>query len=86
MFAGCQAVSVKPTDVKQAISIPIGTDAKPIQLRKVIVKLNRGEKIGTYGYGLLCIKQSDLKWKGGTLNLAGDDFTGVFREELEKAG
>ena len=86
LLAGCQAASVKPTAVKQVIDIPVGTDAKPIQLRKVIVKLNRGERIGTYALGLLCLKNSDLKWKGGKLNVTSDDFTDVFREELEKAG
>ena len=86
VLAGCQTAAVKPTAVKDAINIPVGSDAKPIQLRKVIVKLNRGEKIGTYGSGLLCLKDSDLKWKGGQINVTGDDFTDVFREELEKAG
>ena len=86
LLAGCQTTPVKPVALKQAINIPIGTDAKPIQLRKVIVKIKRGEKIGTWSRGVLCIKDSDIKWKGGKLDVTSDDLTEVFREELEQAG
>lgn len=58
--------------------------SKPIQFTKVVVKLKRGEHVGAVQGGLACIAAGDLTWKGGRLNLDSEEFTEVFKEELEK--
>jgi serine protease Do len=66
--------------------VPAGADAKPIQFRRVVVRLARGSKIGTISGGYLCIPHGDLTWKsGGRVLINDDEFTEVFREELSKA-
>jgi serine protease Do len=85
VLAGCVANPVKQAAVKTAIEVPQGTDAKPIQFRKVVVKLSRGQKIGDLQIGLACVRQGDLNWKGGRLTLSGDEFTEAFRDELVKS-
>lgn len=85
LLSGCVANPVKKASAMTAIDVPNGTDAKPIQFRKVVVKLSRGQKIGDVQVGLACIRQGDLTWKGGRLTLSGDEFTEAFRDELVKA-
>jgi S1-C subfamily serine protease len=66
--------------------IPAGAEAKPIQFRRVVVRLNRGTRIGSISGGYLCIPHGDLTWKsGGRVLINDDEFTDVFREELSKA-
>ena len=67
-------------------AIPAGAEAKPIQFRRIVVRLNRGTRIGTISGGYLCIPHGDLTWKsGGRVIINDDEFTDVFREELGKA-
>jgi hypothetical protein len=56
---------------------------KPIMFRKIMIKLKRGEEIGTVYMGF---SSSKLYWKqGGYLNFSDTEFNQRFREELEAA-
>jgi S1-C subfamily serine protease len=86
-LSGC-ATPVQQAQVKQTRDIPTGVDAKPIQFKRVVVKLRRGEPVGELLAGLACIKQpfsGDLTWRGGRLQINDEEFTESFREELQKA-
>lgn len=83
MLAGC-ATPIQQAEVKAAKEVAMGTDAKPIQFKKVVVKLRRGEEIGQAQVGLLCLPTSKIEWRGGRVNVSDEEFTDVFREELEK--
>jgi len=84
---GC-ASPVKQVQVREAIEVPTGVDAKPIQFKRVVVKLRRGEVVGEFLGGLACIKdpfRGELTWRGGRLQINDEEFTEAFREELERA-
>ncbi|RVT83845.1 S1C family serine protease [Inhella crocodyli] len=83
LLAGC-AAPVRKAEVRQAREIPRGADAKPIQFKKVVVKLRRGEEIGSSHVGIACLPQGKVEWKGGKVNITDEEFTEAFREELEK--
>lgn len=83
LLTGC-ATKVQQADVRQAKEIPRGADAKPIQFKKVVVKLRRGEPIGESSVGLACLPTGTVEWKGGRVNITDDEFTEAFREELQK--
>lgn len=63
-----------------------GTPTRPVQLSKIVVKLDRGQPYGKLKVGLLCIGGGRLAWKTGRHELDIDDFDDVFRERLEAAG
>lgn len=86
ILISCVSAKVKQVAIRDTIDIQTGVDAKPLLFKKVVVKLPRGKKIGALQAGLLCLPQGrPLTWKGGRVNITSDDFTEVFREELEKA-
>ena len=64
--------------------MPQGADAKPIQFKKVIVRLRRGEEVGKSFVGLACLPSGTVEWKGGRVNITDEEFTDAFREELQK--
>ena len=83
---GCaSSAKIHHTEIKDAIEIPLVENTRPLQFKKIVVKLNRGEDIGSIQGGLLCVAQADLVWKGGKIEVSTDEFTEVFRDELEKA-
>lgn len=85
-ISGCASSAViKQIESKQAIDVPISGVSKPIQFKKIVVKLNRGEDIGSVQSGILCVPRADLIWRGGRVDVSNEDFTDVFREELTKA-
>ncbi len=83
-LAGCVTQPVQQAEVRSAKQVASGVDAKPIQFRKVVAKLRRGEEIGKSQAGPLCIPSGNLEWRGGRANVADEEFTEVFREELQK--
>jgi serine protease Do len=58
---------------------------RPMEFKKIVVKLPKGENIGSLQGGLFCVDQAPLTWQGGRLILTGEEFTQAFRAELEKA-
>ena len=85
LLNGCVVTPVKQAAQHVPIDVQAGKDAKPIQFKRVVVKMRRGEKIGDTGVGALCIRSTDLTWRGGRLTLTGDEFTEAFRDELQQA-
>lgn len=83
-LVGCAGAPVQQAAVRQAREVAHGTDAKPIQFRKVVVKLRRGEEIGQAQVGVFCLPSEKIEWRGGRVNVADEEFTDVFREELQK--
>ena len=85
LLSGCVAAPVKVVDGKVPRDVPVGATAKPIQFKKIVVKLKRGQSFGKLSVGLLCIPHGDLTWRGGRATISAEDFSEAFREELEKA-
>lgn len=83
LLFGCQTMEHKQAEVKVAREIPTGVTAKPLQFKKVVVKLPRGTVIGQTRVGMLCLPGREITWTGGRAELS-DEFTDAFRQELEK--
>ncbi|RDD60469.1 S1C family serine protease [Ferruginivarius sediminum] len=56
----------------------------PIQFKKIVVHLDRGQHIGAIEAGLACVPHGDLAWRGGRLALDPREFDEIFREEASK--
>ena len=85
LFCGCMS-SVRRAHIGEVQTVSGECKAEPVQLTKVIIKLKRGQKIGTLHGGVFCVHQGNMTWQGGRMNVTSDDFTDVFREEFENAG
>jgi S1-C subfamily serine protease len=85
-LSGCMGTSaiIKPVEDLKVDSLKNSETSKPIQFQKIVIKLKRGEHIGAWKAGFLCVPNGDLNWKGGKLNIDSDEFTETFKEELEK--
>lgn len=84
-LAACGTPAViKSVEDKKVEALSSADTTKPIQFKKVVVKLKRGEHIGAMQAGVFCVSQGDLTWKGGRLNVDSDEFTDAFKDELEK--
>jgi serine protease Do len=86
LITGCAGTSsvIKKVDDVAIEDLKASSTSKPIQLSKVVIKLKRGEHIGAYKAGILCVPHGDLNWKGGKLNVTSDELTETFKEELEQ--
>jgi len=86
ILSGCMGTPaiIKPVEDLKVDNLKNSETSKPIQFQKIVVKLKRGEHIGAWKGGALCIPNGDLNWKGGKLNIDSDEFTEAFKEELEK--
>lgn len=85
ILAGCGTPAViKKVEDRPVENLKASENSKPIQFKKIVVKLRRGEHIGAMQVGLLCVPQGDLNWKGGRISIDSDEFTDAFKEELEK--
>jgi serine protease Do len=87
--AGCVTTS-PPVVIASAPNLaprPIatGAEAKPIQFRRIVVKMARGTTFGSLQGGFLCVPQGDLTWKRGPVIINDEELTEIFREELGKA-
>ena len=84
VFAGC-ATNAIIKDVQAPTVIPLETaNTKPIQFKKIVVKINRGQPIGAWQGGILCVPNGPITWKGGRVNIDSDEFTEAFQDELKK--
>lgn len=85
ILIGCGTPAViKQVEDRPVENLHASENSKPIQFKKIVVKLKRGEHIGAMQAGLLCVPQGNLNWKGGRISIASDEFTDTFKEELEK--
>lgn len=85
VLLGACATTVKRADVGVPIQVETGEKPRPIQFRKIVVNLNRGDKIGTIYGGLLDVPMDDIVWRGGRVPWSNEELSVIFREELEKA-
>lgn len=86
VLIGCaSSAHIQHTEVKKAIEVQPVENTRPLQFKKIVVKLDRGEDIGSIQGGVLCVAQRDLIWRGGKVEVSSEEFTEVFKEELEKA-
>jgi len=89
LLASCASrVAVEQVQEVQPKSVPpfaTGEVARPLEFRKIVVRLPRGERIGSLQAGTLCVEKAPLTWQGGRVTLPVEEFIQVFREELEKA-
>lgn len=85
VLTGCGTPAIiKKVEDRPVQDLKASESAKPIQFTKIVLKLKRGEHIGAWKAGILCIPNGELNWKGGKLNIDSDEFTDAFKEELEK--
>lgn len=86
VLSGCVAgAEIKRVENLSPIEVKADGQAKPIQFKKIVVKLSRGEPIGALQAGLVCAGQDQLVWKGGRVTISDEDLTEAFRDELVKA-
>jgi serine protease Do len=90
ILAGSEASAKekKPKEVIQEAPvrvIAVGDTAKPVQLRKVAMRLPRNKKIGSVQIGILCFPTEELTYRGGQIAIDDEQYTDVFRDELESA-
>lgn len=85
LLASCASQEVRVAQVRTPRALQLGDASKPIQFRKVVARLRRGEPIGQVQVGIFCIPGETLEWRGGRANISDDEFTEIFKEELEKA-
>lgn len=87
ILTGCGTPAViKKVEDRPVTELKASLSAKPIQFTKIVVKLKRGEHIGAWQAGILCVPNGDLNWKGGRISIDSEEFTDAFKEELEKYG
>jgi len=86
VLAAC-ATSAVVTQVqdRQIKEIKVGETAKPVQFRKMAMRMPRNKVIGAVQAGLLCIGAGELTYRGGRIAIDDDQYNEVFREELEAA-
>src|SRR5262249_30222800 len=78
---GCAWKPVVPPVAEQpAIQFQDSSQARPVQLQRVRVKIDRGQPIGR-----TCNSPQPLYYEGGSFDVDDSKFTDVFRQELEKA-
>ena len=80
-------MQVAQVEVKAPIAITDPVKVKPVAITKVVAKIRRGEEVGEYQLGALCVPNSKISWKSGSkVNLSSEELVDVFREELELNG
>lgn len=86
ILSGC-ATNVTQVEVKKALEITDPSKIKPIAITKVAAKMRRGEVLGTFRMGALCLSFGNIKWKSGNkVYLSNEELVDVFKEELERNG
>lgn len=84
---GCETTDIKNVTLETPIeNTPIIADRSQIQLKKVVVKVRRGEEVGTIHGGALNIPIEKFHWKrGGYIQSDSIELDEAFRDELESA-
>lgn len=91
MLCGALAGCVTPADIQQQPSpmprmVAADMPPKPVQLRRVVIRMAHGTELGAASGGYLCVPRGTLKYTGsGTNDINDNRFTDTFREELKKA-
>jgi serine protease Do len=86
LCGGCaSSANIQPVADKPTIEVRQAEQTRPIQFRKVVIKLKRGEDIGAVESGLMCTPHAELTFRGGRMTLDDEELTETFRHELEIA-
>jgi len=80
---GACSVSAPPIKEHSGITVPDGKASKTLALKKVTTKVPRNTHIGKVGEGLGCLGFAKLLWKSGRGNIADEELTAAFVEELK---
>jgi S1-C subfamily serine protease len=84
--AACLLAATGTTAATPAPLAP-GTQTRPVELSRLVAKLNRGQRIGQYKVNMLCMGGAPLTWgTGGKQELDVDEFSDIFGKELGKLG
>ena len=70
---------------KTVIEVPDGKSARPVQFKRIVIKMKRGADIGSVQAGIFCAPRRDLIYRGGRRTIGGDELTETFQEELRGA-
>jgi hypothetical protein len=86
-FQGCagRPPSVPKAEVRTALEIPPGMDARPVQLTKMAVRMRRGETIGELSFGTFCRHIGTVTWRAVGDAIDENEFREAFLDELKKA-
>jgi S1-C subfamily serine protease len=85
-LTGCATPAVIPNVAQQPVKeVTASETAKPIQFKKIVIKLHRGDKIGAVEAGIFCAPAGDLVHHGGKADITDDDLTETFQSELKTA-
>jgi len=78
---------LKKVEAREPIAIPAGTEARPIEVRPIVVKLKFNEEWGVKGQPPGCIVQpgNTLLWRPEREGPFGRRFTSVLLREFEKS-
>jgi len=83
------ALALASPVVGQALAVPVPAKSfQPmgsVRLAKLVVNLNRGDRIGSFGSGL-CLLPEELTWRSGKQELRDEEFESVFRDEMKREG
>jgi S1-C subfamily serine protease len=84
--SGCaSSANIQPVADQPVIEVQAAEQTRPIQFRKIVIKLKRGEDIGAIEAGLLCAPHAELTFRGGRMTLDSEELTETFQHELEVA-
>jgi serine protease Do len=85
-LGGCaSSANIQPVADKPVIEVRQAEQTRPIQFRKIVIKLKRGEDIGAVEAGVMCAPHAELTFRGGRMTLDDEELTETFRHELEIA-
>ena len=80
--SACGLQKTTEAPILKVIDVPDGTQAKPLALKRIVLKIPRRKVVGKYSTGLGCVNRYDLTVRGGRYNLNTNIFDGLFRQEL----
>lgn len=66
-------------------SVPLSSN-RPVQLAKLIIKLESGSPYGRVRAGLLCLPSGSLNWRTGRHELDVESFSDEFQDRMTNAG
>lgn len=76
-----------PTSNESSDVLAPGTPTRPVELSRLVADLRRGENIGRFKQGVICMVGGPLTWRsGGQLEIDTEEFDEAFRDELERIG
>lgn len=86
LLFGCSATGSIPVVTTQAaLDVTEGSDAKPLLLSRVVIKLHRGDDVGKQMGGLFCKTRGRLIWRAGRADIGNEELAQTFQEVLKQS-